>query len=108
MKPYSEHEYTLKSLKPFTHFGSSVNAFPTLENELSPRYAKPSASFGRFRHRLWKDRDIKLNTKRRVYHSFVILILFLYRFETWALYREQESMLDTFHMRCRLLNYHFE
>ena len=74
-------EYTLKSVKSFTYLGSSVSASTTLDNELSLRIAKASSAFGRLRHRLWKDRGIKLYTKIIVYHSVVIPTL-LYASET--------------------------
>ena len=92
-------DYPLKSVKSFTYLGSTVNSNATLDNELSLRIAKASAAFGRLRHRLWKDRGVRLKTKIDVYHSVVIPTL-LYASETWTLYRKQIKMLDSFHMRC--------
>ena len=92
-------DYSLKSVKSFTYLGSCVNSNATLDNELSLRIAKASASFGRLRHRLWKDRGVKLQTKINVYHSVVIPTL-LYASETWTLYRKHINLLDAYHMRC--------
>ena len=86
-------------MKSFTYLGSCTNSSATLDNELSLRIAKASSAFGRLRHRLWKDRGIKLQTKISVYLSIIIPTL-LYASETWTLYRKHINLLDAFHMRC--------
>ena len=90
---------TLASVKKFCYLGSVMTYNGSLDEEISQRIAKASASFGRLTSRLWKNHDVKLNTKINVYKSAVLSAL-LYCCETWTPYRRHIRQLEAFHMRC--------
>ena len=97
--PITVDGQNLKYVKSFRYLGSAVNSHALLDDEVVNRIAKASNAFGKLRHRLWKDRGIRLETKIKVYRA-VVLSTLLYGAETWTLYRSQINQLDVFHKRC--------
>ena len=66
---------TLESVRKFCYLGSVMTYNGSLDEEISQRIAKASASFRRLTSRLWKNHDVKLNTKINVYKSAVLSAL---------------------------------
>src|SRR6266536_6191570 len=89
----------LNSVEKFRYLGSTLSQNANIDAEITERIAGASVAFGRLRHRLWDDRNIKLHTKINVYRAVVISTL-LYGSETWTLYRRHVKTLEHFHMRC--------
>jgi len=85
--------------KMFCYLGSRVTCKNTLDDELTARLAKAGAAFGQLSRRLWKDREIRLDTKIQVYRTAILSSL-LYGSETWTPYRRHIKKLDNFHMNC--------
>ena len=71
----------------------------TIDDEISLRMARASASFGRMSNRVWKRRGLSNKTKLKVYHA-VVLPSLLYGSETWTVYARHLQRLESFHMRC--------
>ena len=90
---------SLENVSKFCYLGGTVNSHATLDDEINTRIAKASQAFGRLKHRLWEEHDIKLDTKISVYRSAILSCL-LYGAETWVPYFRHIKKLDSFHMRC--------
>lgn len=89
----------LKSVPRFCYLGGMIAQNARIDDEITSRIAKASASFGRLQHRLWKERGVRLSTKIAVYKAAVLSTL-LYGGETWVQYRAHIKKLEQFHMRC--------
>ena len=59
----------LKSVDSFKYLGSYLSADCSLDKEIENRVARASASFGRFRSRVFLNRSLKLSTRVRVYNA---------------------------------------
>ena len=79
----------------FTYLGSMLSENAMIDDDISARLGKASASLGRPTKRLWNERGVCLSTKINVYCAVVLKTL-LYVCEAWTPYRR----LDQFHMRC--------
>ena len=82
----------LNVMDKFTYMGSTLSENAMIDDDISARLGKASASFGRLTKRLWNERGVCMSTKTNVYCA-VILTTMLY-----SLY--QTRRLDQFHMRC--------
>ena len=76
----------LKSVDSFKYLGSYLSADSSLDKEIENRVARASASFGRFRSRVFLNRSLKLSTRVKVY-NVICLSSLLYGAETWTIYR---------------------
>ena len=83
----------------FCYLGGFLSQNACIDDEITSRISKASASFGRLHHRLWSDRGIRLSTKIGVYRT-VVLTTLLYGSESWTWYRRHVKKLDQFHLRC--------
>ena len=68
-----------------------------IDDDISARLGKVSASFGRLTKRLWNERG--MCTKFNMCCA-VVLTTLLYGCEVWTPYRRHIRRLDQFHMRC--------
>ena len=82
----------------FTYLGSTLSQNAMIDDDVSTRIGKASASFGRLTKRLWNERGVRLATKISVYCA-VVLPTLLYGCEAWTPYRRHIRRLDQFHMR---------
>ena len=89
----------LKSVDRFCYLGGILAQNAKIDDEITARISKASASYGRLQQRLWSERGIKLTTKIQVYQAVVISTL-LYGCETWIQYRAHIKQLEQFHLRC--------
>ena len=94
--PLRVEGHALNYVKSFTYLGRKINSSGSLDDEIIHRIAKAASVFGKFRHRLWNERGIRLDTKVQVYKA-VVLATVLYGSESWTPYREQIRQLDVFH-----------
>jgi len=84
----------------FCNLGSRIHRTGSLDDEITARLAKATASFGCLRKRLWDDHGMRVDTKVQVYRAVVVLTTLLCSSETWTLYRRHVKKLDSFHLRC--------
>ena len=59
--------------------------------------AQASRAFGALRKAIFLDKNLSLETKRKIYNT---LSVFLYGAECWVLLKKKEKKQDTFHHRC--------
>ena len=103
-EPHSEPHISINGQKlgntdKFPYLGSTMSNTATIDDEISLRLARASASFGRLSSRVWKRRGLSNRTKLKVYHA-VVLPSLLYGSETWTVYARHLQRLESFHMRC--------
>ena len=89
----------LKVVRKFCYLGGFLSQNACIDDEITSRISKASASFGRLHHRLWSDHGIRLSTKIGVYRT-VVLTTLLYGSDSWTWYRRHVKKLDQFHLRC--------
>lgn len=75
----------LKAVQKFCYLGGFLSQNTCIDDEITSRIGKASASFGRLHHRLWSDHGIRLSTKCGVYRT-VVLTTLLYGSESWTWY----------------------
>ena len=102
--PYSEPHITVNDVRlaateKFTYLGSTISRNVNIDDEVTSRIAKASASFGRLRDKVWERRGLNTKTKLKVYKA-VVLPSLLYACETWTVYSRHARQLNAFHMRC--------
>ena len=86
----------LKSVELFKYLGSMVSKDSSHDAEITARIAKANSAFGRLTKRLWKNRNIRVDTKISVYKAAVITSL-LFGCETWTLRKAHFAQLERFH-----------
>ena len=86
----------LKAVELFKYLGSIVSSDASHDAEIAARIAKANSAFGRLTKRLWKNRNIRVDTKISVYKAAVITSL-LFGCETWTLRKVHLAQLESFH-----------
>ena len=76
----------------------SVDEFPYL-GSMMKRIAQASRAFGALHKAVFMDRDLKLETKHKIYQACVLSVL-MYGSECWVLLRQHVQKIDSFHHRC--------
>ena len=61
----------LKAVELFKYLGSLVSSHASPDEEITARIGKATSAYGRLNKRLWKNRDIRLDTKISVYKAAV-------------------------------------
>ena len=102
--PHTEPHITVKDqslavANKFVYLGSTLSRSANIDEEVSYRIARASASFGRLKDRVWHRHGLSLKTKLKVYRA-VVLPSLLYASETWTVYSRHVKQLNAFHMRC--------
>ena len=90
---------TVECCTEFCYLGSHLSTDLSMERELRARISKASAAFGRLEKRIWKNRNLKIETKLAVYRAMILSVL-LYGSETWTMYRRNIRYLNHFHLQC--------
>ena len=83
----------------FTYLGSVVTSNARMDAEVDRRIASASRAFGALRQAVFKDRNLNITTKQRVYQACVLSVL-LYGSECWVPLRRHLKRLNGFHHRC--------
>ena len=86
----------LKAVELFKYLGSTVSKEASADAEITARIGKATTAFGRLNKRLWKNRNIRVDTKVSVYKAAVVTSL-LFGCETWTLKKAHISQLEKFH-----------
>ena len=87
----------LNSVDSFKYLGSYLIVDCSLDKEIENRVAGASASFGRFRSRVFLNRSLKISTRVRVYNAICLSSL-LYGAETLTIYRRHVKILEKYHI----------
>ena len=88
----------LNSVLEFTYLGNTISSNGCIDDEIQRRMAKPSASFGRLRQRLWNNHHVSMQVKGKIYRAIVLSTL-LCGAKAWTVYRRQAKKLHVFMMR---------
>ena len=102
--PISIGAETVESVDHFCYLGSTVTSLANSRDESVRRIGIASSNMQRL-DRVWKQRNLSVKTKFRIYTCFVLSIL-LYACETWTLTSTEWDKLEAFHTRSqrRILN----
>ena len=90
---------SIDSVDEFTYLGSVVASDSRIDAELTTRLANASRAFGALRTAVFKNKDLTVTTKRKVYQTCVLSVL-LYGAGCWTPLRQHLRRLDGFHHRC--------
>lgn len=90
---------TLENVEHFCYLGSHLSSKADRDIEIQHRLQGAGTAFGKLRTRVFRNRDLQIETKIRVYRAIVIPTL-LYGSETWTTYSRHIKMLERFHQRC--------
>ncbi|XP_022809588.1 uncharacterized protein LOC111346575 [Stylophora pistillata] len=85
-------ETVLESVDNFTYLGSTLSSHANVDAEVNYRIQQAAAAFEKLQSRVFQDRDIRLDTKIKVYKAIVVTTL-LYGSETWTIYRRHIAAL---------------
>lgn len=89
----------VEATEEFPYLGSIISADGRVDTEVEKRISQASRAFGALRKAVFMDRNLRLETKRRIYQACVLSVL-LYGSESWVLLRKHSRKLDSFHHRC--------
>ena len=67
--------------------------------DVDRRVAQASKAFGALRKAVFLNKNLSLETKRKLYNACVLSVL-LYGAECWIPLRKHVKKLNTFHLRC--------
>ena len=87
---------TVESVTKFTYLGSDVDSDGYSTPEIHRRIGMASSIMGQL-DRIWKQQNLSLHTKLRVYSSLVLSVL-LYGSETWTMRKTDSDKVQAFHM----------
>ena len=97
--PIAVGESEIECVKQFPYLGSLVTSDGRIDTEVDSRLANASKAFGALRRVVFKDCNLTVTNKRRVYKACVLSIL-LYGSECWTPLRRHLNRLEAFHYRC--------
>ena len=89
----------LKNVTNFKYLGSVVIPSGRIDEDVIDNINKAARSFGRLRDRVFQNKQLKLDTKIKVYKAVCISTL-LYGAETWTYYQCHIKQLQRFHISC--------
>jgi hypothetical protein len=83
----------------FRYLGSIIDDNLKDDKDVDSRIKKATAAFGALSKCVFRRKDVKLSTKKKVYEALVLSIL-LYGCESWNLTVKLRNKLTSFHRRC--------
>lgn len=89
----------IECVSEFPYLGSLIADNGRIDAEIDKRIASASKAFGALRQPVFKDNNLSVTTKRRIYQACVMSVL-LYGGECWVPLRKHLKRLNTFHQRC--------
>ena len=89
--------HTVSGVERFTYLGSEINSVSGSRSEQQRRIGIASGTMRRL-SRIWRQRQLSLSTKLRLYTTLVLPVL-LYASETWTMTKLDLAHLQAFHMR---------
>ncbi|KAL5246977.1 hypothetical protein ACHWQZ_G018993 [Mnemiopsis leidyi] len=88
----------VKQVTQFTYLGATITSVGKIEKEISVRIGKATGAFNQLNN-IWKNKNISINNKVRIYVAGVITIL-TYGCEVWNTTQARSGRLETFHQYC--------
>ena len=88
----------LPTTSSFKYLGTHISDDCKLDSEINYRISQASRAFGRLQTRVFKNQNLKTQTKIGVY-SAVCLSILLYGSEAWTLYARHLRTLEAWHIR---------
>ena len=82
----------------FKYLGAWLSNDCKLDTKISNRICKASSSFGRLQARVFKNHNLTLATKIKVYTA-VCLSTLLYGSESWTVYSRHVKLLESWHIK---------
>ena len=82
----------------FKYLGAWISDDCKLDTEINSRICQASRSFGRLQNRIFKNHNLALHTKIRVYTAICLSTL-LYGSEAWTMYARHLKVLEAWHIR---------
>ncbi len=95
-KPIVVEGGEIQCVKEFPYLGAVIADSGRMDADVESRLAKASKAFGALRKAVFLDRNLSLQTKRKVYQACVLSVL-LYGAECWIPLRRQVKKINTFH-----------
>ena len=89
----------IQCVEHFSYLRSVVSSNGRIEAEVDHRIAKASKAFGALKRAVFKDQNLTVTTKQKVYEACVLSVL-LYGSECWTPLRRHLNRLYAFHHRC--------
>ena len=86
----------IENVDSFVYLGSTI---PNTTNDIIRRTALAAQAFGRLQNVVWRNRDISIKLKVRLYNALILPIA-IYAAETWTLTERDKRIITTFEMRC--------
>ena len=86
----------IENVEEFPYLGSVIASSGTVDADVETRVAKASRAFGAFRKPVFMDKNLRLETKRRVYDVCVLAVL-LYGSECWTPLKRHARKFNSFH-----------
>ena len=87
----------LHAMNTFTYLGATITSNLFLNDEITTRIAKASATMARLSKQVCENRKLTSATKICTYRACILSIL-LYSRETWTTYTHHEARLNSFHL----------
>ena len=97
--PIPTGDEQVESVTEFSYLGSVISSSGRVQPDIDKRIAQASRAFGALRQPVFNNRDLRVETKRKVYQACVLSIL-LYGAECWTPLRKDLKRLESFHHRC--------
>lgn len=92
-------EGCLEMVDGFLYLGSFLSRDGNTSEEVARRISRAAKAFGALKFPIFRNQDLSLSTKRKVY-SAVVLPTLLYGAETWPVKAQDMTRLNSFHMGC--------
>ena len=89
----------IECVEDFSYLGSLITSNGRVDAAVGRRIANASKAFGALHRAVFKDWNLNICTKRKVYEACVLSVL-LYGVECWTPLRWNLRKLDAFHHRC--------
>ena len=86
----------IENVNSFVYLGSVI---PNTADDVIRRIALAAQAFGRLNEVIWRNRDISLPLKTRLYGALIVPIA-TYASETWTLTEKDKRVINSFEMRC--------
>ena len=89
----------LNAVQHFKYLGSIISSDAKFDREIENRLSAANRSYGRLQKRVWRNKELRSETKISLY-SAVVLTTLLYGSESWVAYKHHLRILERFHQRC--------
>ena len=98
-QPLAVGDAEIESVKVFQYLGSQVDSSGRMMVDVDKRIAQASKAYGALKKAVFRDHDLTISTKRKVYQACVLSVL-LYGSECWVPLKKDLNKIDSFHNRC--------